>query len=167
LAQGGVQLSDSVTTTLPVAVHRPAAQPLTAQQRHDNQASVHRAWKLHFDNVRHSLSHGFYQSWDVHPAQLPPRYAAVYEFFDAARPGATLRLRRFMDEATRATLAGGVFDDAATAQGLLNFFVRGVNCGALTLADAQETGLTLAELQGRSFARIIEERRGHGGDRTA
>jgi citrate lyase beta subunit len=159
LAQSGVHLSDSVTTTLPVPVHRTGATPLSEAQRRDNVATAHRAWKLHFDNVRHSLANGFYQSWDLHPAQLPPRYAAVYEFFDAARADATARLRRFVDEATRATLAGDVFDDAATAQGLLNFFVRGVNCGALTLDEAQETGLTLEELQGRSFARVVSARR--------
>ena len=52
-----------------------------------------------------------------------------------------------------------MFDDAATAQGLVNFFVRGVNSGALTPAEAAETGLTLDELRARSFAKIIEQRR--------
>jgi len=52
-----------------------------------------------------------------------------------------------------------VFDDAATGQGLLNFFVRGVSSGALTLDEARETGLTVEELQGRSFLAIIEARK--------
>ena len=54
---------------------------------------------------------------------------------------------------------GDVFDDAATGQGLLNFFVRGLNCGALSLEEAEETGLTRDELQGRSFMKIVEARR--------
>jgi citrate lyase beta subunit len=160
LAQSGVHLSDSVTTILPVPVHRPGSEPLTAEQQRENADSVQRAWRLHLDNVRHSLTGGFYQGWDLHPAQLIPRYAAVYEFFGTARAAAAARLRHFLAQATHATLAGDVFDDAATAQGLLNFYVRGVSCGAMTPAEAAETGLTLAELQGRSFARIIEQRRG-------
>jgi hypothetical protein len=160
LAQSGVHLSDSVTTTLPVPVHRPGPEPLTEPQQRENLDSIQRAWRLHLENVRHSLNGGFYQGWDLHPAQLIPRYAAVYEFFSTARAAAAARLRHFVGQATHATLVGDVFDDAATAQGLLNFYVRGVSCGAITPVEAEETGLTLAELQGRSFARIIEQRRG-------
>ena len=162
LAQSGVHLADSVTTVMPVPIHRAAAESsLTDDQRRENAATVHRAWKLHFDNVRHSLIHGFYQSWDLHPAQLPPRYAAVYDFFLSARQAATARLRNFVERATHATLVGDVFDDAATAQGLLNFFIRGLACGALTPEEARETGLTVDELQGRSFLAIVENRRQH------
>jgi citrate lyase beta subunit len=159
LAQSGVHLSDSVTTTLPVPVHRQGPEPLTGEQLRENIAAIHHAWRLHFDNVRHSLVHGFYQGWDLHPAQLIPRYAAVYGFFSAARDAAAARLRHFVAQATHATLVGDVFDDAATAQGLVNFFVRGVNSAALTPTEAEETGLTLDELRARSFARIIEQRR--------
>jgi hypothetical protein len=159
LAQSGIHLSDSVTTTLPVPVHRQAAEALTSDQAGENAAAVHHAWRLHFDNVRHSLVHGFYQGWDLHPAQLVPRYAAVYDFFSAARDAAAARLRHFVGQATHATLVGAVFDDAATAQGLVNFFVRGVNSAALTAAEVEETGLTLDELRGRSFAKMIEQRR--------
>ena len=159
LAQAGVHLADSVTTLMPVPVHRPAAaRPLSSAQQRENTAVVHRAWKLHFDNVRHSLRSGFYQSWDLHPAQLPARYAAVYDFFHAARGAATARLRNFVDQATHATLVGNVFDDAATGQGLLNFFARGLACGALTVDEALETGLSADELRGRSFVTIVENR---------
>ena len=160
LAQAGVHLADSVTTLMPVPIHRPAAdRPLTSAQQRENAAVVHRAWKRHFDNVRQSLIGGFYQSWDLHPAQLPPRYAAVYAFFHGARSAATARLRNFVEQATHATLVGNVFDDAATGQGLLNFFARGLACGALTMAEARETGLSVGELQGRSFLTIVENRR--------
>ena len=68
------------------------------------------------------------------------------------------RLRNFVEKAAQATLVGDVFDDAATGQGLLNFFVRGLSSGALTLEEALETGLTLEELQGRSFLKILDAR---------
>ena len=71
--------------------------------------------------------------------------------FPGARPAATIRLRNFIEKAAQATLIGDVFDDAATGQGLLNFFLHGLNCGALSLEEAQETGLTRDELQGRCW----------------
>jgi hypothetical protein len=160
LAQSGVMLSDGATNIMPVGPHRAAPErPLTDAQRRENRAVVHRAWKVHFDDARHSLVNGYYQGWDLHPAQLPTRYAAVYAFFLSARPAATARLRNFVDRAAQATLVGDVFDDAATGQGLLNFFARGLTSGALTLDEALETGLTPDELHGRSFLRILENRR--------
>jgi citrate lyase beta subunit len=160
LAQTGVRLSDGATNIMPIAPHRPTSdRPLTEAQRRANQLAVHRAWKAHFDDVRHSLVNGFYQGWDLHPAQLPTRYAAVFAFFLSARPAATARLRNFVEKAAQATLVGDVFDDAATGQGLLNFFVRGLSSGALTMDEARETGLTIDELQSRSFLRILENRR--------
>ena len=52
-----------------------------------------------------------------------------------------------------------MFDDAATGQGLLNFFLRGVFCGALTEEEALATGVTLDELRSRSFLKILENRK--------
>lgn len=160
LAQTGVQLSDGGTNIMPVPSHRGSDnRALTAQEQRENREAVHRAWKIHFDDVSHSLIHGYYQGWDLHPAQLPTRYAAVYAFFQLARPAATVRLRTFIEKAARATLVGDVFDDAATGQGLLNFFVRGLSSGALTMEEASETGLTREQLQGRSFLKILDARR--------
>ena len=160
LAQTGVRLSDGATNIMPVAPHRAeSGRALTDRQRRENIEAVHRAWKTHFDDVRHSLVNGYYQGWDLHPAQLPTRYAAVYSFFLAALPAATTRLKNFVEKAAQATLIGDVFDDAATGQGLLNFFVRGLSSGALTVDEARQTGLTLDELQGKSFLRILEARR--------
>jgi len=160
LAQSGVRLSDGATTILPVPPHRAApGHRLTAADRLENREAVHRAWKIHFDDVQHSLVNGYYQGWDLHPAQLPSRYAALYRFFLSARPAATKRLSTFVERAAQATLIGDVFDDAATGQGLLNFFARGLSSGALTLDEARETGLTIEELQGRSFLAILEARR--------
>jgi hypothetical protein len=158
LAQTGVMLSDGGTNIMPVPVHRVTDRPLTAEQQDANRQAVHRAWKVHFDDASHSLVNGFFQGWDLHPAQLPSRYAAVYAFYLSALPAATTRLRTFVDKAAQATLVGDVFDDAATGQGLLNFFVRGLNSGALTPQEAAGTGLTREELQGRSFVKILEAR---------
>ena len=161
LAGTGVALSDSVTTTLPIGPQRAApGQALSAQQLAENRAAVHAAWRLHYDNIRHSLRHGFYQSWDLHPAQLPVRYAAVYTFFLESLPDAARRLNAFLDRAAQATLVGNTFDDAATGQGLLNFFLRGLACGALTEAEALATGITLEELRARSFVQIAARRAG-------
>jgi hypothetical protein len=105
------------------------------------------------------LINGYYQGWDLHPAQLPTRYAAVYAFFQSARPAATARLRAFVEKASRATLVSEVFDDAATGQALLNFFVRGINSGAMSAEEGAEAGLTKDELSGRSFLEILEARK--------
>jgi hypothetical protein len=121
---------------------------------------VLRAWKLHFDDVQNSLRLGFYQGWDLHPAQLPSRYAALFDFFLRGVGPAAERLKNFVAKAGQATLVGDVFDDAATGQGLLNFFLRALNAGALTEAEVLEgTSLTAVELRSRSFLKILEARR--------
>ena len=94
---------------------------LTPEQIAENNAAVHRAWKLHYDECRHSLANAFYQGWDLHPGQLPTRYAAVFTFFLEGLESAGERLSNFIEKAGRATLVGDIFDDAATGQGLLNF----------------------------------------------
>ncbi|HEY2029811.1 MAG TPA: aldolase/citrate lyase family protein [Myxococcales bacterium] len=152
-----VMVSDGATTVMPVPRHRKDA--LTDQQLRENVRDVHTAWRLHADDVRHSLRCGIYQGWDLHPAQLPSRYGAAYGFFLEALPAATDRLKNFVARAAQATLHGAVFDDAATGQGLLNFFVRGLVCGALTEAEVLDTGVSLDELQSASFAKILANRR--------
>ena len=156
----GVQVADSITNTLPTPIHRvEKGQRLTRPQQEENREAVHRAWRLHYNNIRHSLSAGFYQSWDVHPAQLLPRYAAVYSFFLESLDPAATRLRNFIEKATQATRIGDVFDDAATGQGLLNFFLRAINCGALSETEAErQAGVTAAELRGGSFLKILKNR---------
>jgi citrate lyase beta subunit len=144
LAGTGVWLSDGATNVMPIG----------------SRDVVHRAWQLHASHVRHSLETGFYQGWDLHPAQLPSRYAAVFAFFLEGLDAASERLKNFVQKAAQATLVGDVFDDAATGQGLLNYFLRAMNCGAITEAEAvQMSGLTLNELRGRSFLKILEGRR--------
>ena len=153
----GIFLSDGATTVMPIAIHKGAS--LTPEQVQENTRSVHTGWRLHADDLRHSLANGFYQGWDLHPAQLVSRYAAAYGFFLKGLPPASERLKNFVAKAAQATLVGDVFDDAATGQGLLNFFLRGVNCGALKEEEALATGLTIDELRGRSFLKILNNRR--------
>jgi citrate lyase beta subunit len=162
LAGTGIHLSDGATAVMPVGPHRaqPGGPGLTPGQVEENRAAVHHAWRVHFDDVRRSLGRAYYQGWDLHPAQFPTRYAAVFSFFLEAKEEAGARLRAFMDKAAQATLVGAIFDDAATGQGLLNFFLRGLNCGAITEAEVLDTGLTLAEVRSRSFVRILKGRRG-------
>src|SRR5438067_1636182 len=156
----GIWLSDGATNIMPVAPHRAAAgAQLTQDQIDENRAVVHRAWKLHYDHIQHSLTGGFYQGWDLHPAQLPTRYAAVYSFFLESLDAASERLRNFVEKAAKATLVGDVFDDAATGQGLLNYFLRALNCGAVTEDEALKlSGLTMEELRSGSFVKILKNR---------
>jgi citrate lyase beta subunit len=127
----GVMLSDGATNIMPVGPHK--GKDLTDAQKRENKAAIYAAWRLHADDVRHSLINGFYQGWDLHPAQLIPRYGSVYAFFLEGLAPASERLKNFVDKAAQATLVGDVFDDAATGQGLLNYFLRGIACGAVTL----------------------------------
>ena len=155
----GVWLSDGATNIMPIAPHR--GDGLTAEQIAENMTVVHRAWKLHYDHCRHSLANAFYQGWDLHPAQLPTRYAAVFTFFLEGLDAASERLRNFVEKAAQATLVGDVFDDAATGQGLLNYFLRAINCGAVTEQEAVErTSITLDELRSGSFVKILKNRQG-------
>jgi citrate lyase beta subunit len=122
----GVRLSDGSTNILPVGV---------AEQ-------VRRGWALHLRLVRRSLERGFYQGWDLHPAQLPTRYAATYAFYRDGFASAADRLRRY---ATRAE--GGILDEPATARALADFLVRGLECGALHVDDTRrDSGMTTDEL---------------------
>lgn len=156
----GIWISDGATNIMPVGPHRAApGKKLTPKQIKENREVVHRAWKLMHEHVQHSLYTGYYQGWDLHPAQFPIRYATVYRFFMEGLEAASLRLKTFVEKAAQATLIGDVFDDAATGQGLLNYFLRGINCGAITEKEAQATGLTIEELRGRSFVKILNARR--------
>lgn len=157
LAHTGIWLSDGATNTMPIGPHRGEA--LTDAQMRENREVVHRAWKKGYDHIRHSLWNGYYQGWDLNPAQLPMRYAAVFAFFLESYDDAVDRLKTFVEKAARATLIGDVFDDAATGQGLLNYFLRALNSGAINIDDVTATGLTIEEIRGRSFKKILENRR--------
>jgi HpcH/HpaI aldolase/citrate lyase family len=117
-ARTGVRLSDGSTNVVPVG----------------DRSTVHAAWRLHARLVRRSLERGYYQGWDMHPAQLPTRYLATYAFFRAGLPVAVDRLRAYLSQGQ-----SGVLDEPATAQALAGFVVRGLDCGAVDPAEV--TGL--------------------------
>jgi citrate lyase beta subunit len=105
-------------------------------------AEVHAAWRLHAGLVRRALERGFYQGWDLHPAQLVTRYVATYAFFRAALPAAAARLTAYVSR-----VEGGVLDEPATARALATVVLRGLDCGALDVAEVESaTGLDRAAL---------------------
>jgi citrate lyase beta subunit len=122
----GVRLSDGSTNVLPVG---------SAEQ-------VRAAWRLHARLVQRSLQRGFYQGWDLHPGQLPTRYAATYAFFLGGLDAATARLGAYLDRRD-----SGVLDEPATAAALAAFLIRGVDCGAFDAGEVlAAVGLDLGGL---------------------
>ncbi|MCY7310497.1 MAG: phosphoenolpyruvate kinase [Chitinophagaceae bacterium] len=153
----GIFLSDRANYVMPVCLQRGEKQ--TSKQLKENRQSVQNAWRIGYNHSMHSLINGFYQGWDLNPAQLPMRYAATYNFFLSSITDATHRLKTFVDRAAISTLTGDIFDDAATGQGLLNFFLKAMNCGAISEEEAMATGLTIDEIRSRSFYKILQGRR--------
>ena len=131
-------LSDGPTNILPIPRHRAPCGRLFDRGASFREPRCGAPRDAPAFRERAALAHprGFYQGWDLHPGQLPARYAAVYAFFLQSFDTAAARLKNFVEQAARATLVGEVFDDAATGQGLLNFFLRGINCGAFTEDEA-------------------------------
>ena len=157
LAGTGIFLSDGATNVIPIGPHR--GDNLSFDQLQENRAAVQKAWRLGFGHTMHSLINGFYQGWDLNPAQLPMRYAATYTFFLSSLEDAIHRLKIFVDRSAISTLTGDIFDDAATGQGLLNFFLKAMNCGAIEEKEATATGLSMEEIRTRSFLKILQGRR--------
>ncbi|MEU8585970.1 aldolase/citrate lyase family protein [Streptomyces sp. NPDC048664] len=126
----GVRVSDGSTNVLPVGpTHK-----------------VHDAWRLHYGLTRRALARAYYQGWDMHPGHLPTRYAAVFAFYREGFEQAAARLIRYAHRT-----GGDVMDEPATAKALSGFLLRGLDCGALDIAEvARATGLTRADLE--SFA---------------
>jgi citrate lyase beta subunit len=114
----GVFVSDGSTNVLPVG------------------DAVRDAWRLHFRLVRRSLARGIYQGWDMHPAQLPTRFAATYAFYREGFDQAALRLRAYLGDGE-----SGYLDEPATATALAAFVLRGIDCGAIDTTEFNTTGL--------------------------
>ncbi|MFF1280566.1 DUF6986 family protein [Streptomyces sp. NPDC058299] len=126
----GVRVCDGSTNVLPVGPTE----------------KVHDAWRLHYGLTRRALSRAYYQGWDMHPGHIPTRYAAVFAFYREGFEQAAARLTRYAHRA-----GGDVMDEPATAKALSGYLLRGLDCGALDIAEvARLTGLTRADLE--SFA---------------
>jgi citrate lyase beta subunit len=133
----GVQLSDGSTNILPVGTRD----------------EVIAAWRLHCRLVRRSLERGFYQGWDLHPAQLVTRYAATYGFYRENLPTATTRLRRYAERS-----ASGQ-EEPATARALAAFLTRALDCGALPEQELQAlTNLTADQVRATRRRGTIPDR---------
>ncbi len=123
----GVRLSDGSSNVLPEG----------------SREDVTAAWELHSRLVRRSLERGFYQGWDLHPAQLASRFAATFAFFREGMPAACARLRSITERAT-----GGLLEEPATARALAGYLTRGLDCGAITPAEvAARSGLDCSALE--------------------
>jgi hypothetical protein len=126
----GVRVSDGSTNVLPVGPRE----------------KVHDAWRLHYRLTRRALARAYYQGWDMHPAHLPTRYAAVFAFYREGFARAAERLSRYAHRA-----GGDIMDEPATAKALGGYLLRGLDCGALDLAEVTDaTGLSRSDLE--SFA---------------
>ena len=119
VAGTGVHAVDGSTNVLPVGPRE----------------QVHAAWRLHAGLVRRALERGFYQGWDLHPAQLVTRYVVTYAFFRAALPAAAGRLAAYLDRSD-----AGVLDEPATARALAAVVLRGLDCGAVDDAEVRAAG---------------------------
>src|SRR3954463_4695786 len=132
VAGTGARAVDGSTNVLPVG----------------SREQVHAAWRLHAGLVRRALERGFYQGWDLHPAQLVTRYVATYAFFRAALPAATGRLAAYLDRTD-----AGVLDEPATARALATVVLRAVDCGAVDDTEGRASGgperVVLDRLAGR------------------
>ena len=89
------------------------------------------AWQQHRDEILMSLAEGFYQGWDLHPAQLVTRYATLYQFYGMHAAEMQARLANYEAGAEQAVVMQRQFDDASTVRGLKTFLRRARDCGAL------------------------------------
>ncbi len=159
-AESEISVADGPVTFLPVGPHRSlAGGKLSGRQALENRRVVHAAWRESFRQITRAIAQGYHRGWDLHPAQLPVRYAAVYASYLTTTTIMAARMRHFLQKAGNVTLHGALFDDAATGEGMLNFFRRGIHCGALDLADIRSAGLTVEDVADASIVSVIQRRR--------
>ncbi|MFC4115876.1 DUF6986 family protein [Nonomuraea zeae] len=96
----GVELSDGSLAAAPAS---------------ERAQDVHALWRRHAELVGHSLRHGFYQGWDMHPSHLVSRYATVYAFHLARYDSYRDRVRAWEEQREA---GGGVMDEPATIRTL-------------------------------------------------
>jgi len=141
LAGTGVRISDGSTNVVPAS---------------DGTEDVRAAWRAHAANVRHSLAAGIYQGWDLHPAHLASRYAAVYGWLLPRLDDAVSRVRAWRELAP----ADGVLDEPATVKSLLRYLRFAVTAGAVEEPDVlTRANLTSADLFGKEVTGDSSQRR--------
>lgn len=97
----------------------------------EDRGPVIAAWQQHRDEILLSLAEGFYQGWDLHPAQLVTRYATLYQFYGLHAAEMQARLANYEAGAEQAVVMQRQFDDASTVRGLRTFLRRARDCGAI------------------------------------
>jgi citrate lyase beta subunit len=118
-AETGVRVSDGSDNRIPVG------EPAVIEQR----------WSRHADGVLRALRGGIFQGWDLHPAQLPTRFAATFAFFRDGWAEAAERLGNYHRQA-----ATGVMDEPATAFALARHLAAARACGAVDAAELGAVG---------------------------
>ncbi|MFD0659236.1 DUF6986 family protein [Thermocatellispora tengchongensis] len=106
LAGTGVELSDGSLAAVPAT---------------DSAHDVHALWRRHAALVRHSLAHGFYQGWDMHPSHLVSRHVTTYAFHLARRGAYAERVRAWQE---RRAAGDGLLDEPATIKTLAAALAR-------------------------------------------
>lgn len=128
-AETGVRVSDGSDNRLPVG------DPATVQVR----------WLRHAQGVQRALRQGIAQGWDLHPAQLPSRFAATFGFYRTGWRQAGQRLAAY--HAGRPG-PGGVLDEPATAFALARHLDAALTCSAIDEQElASGAGLTWATVR--------------------
>jgi citrate lyase beta subunit len=130
----GLGLSDGIISRLPL----PPKEKTTSSL-----ADFQEAWRYNYTQMTRSLTLGYYQGWDLHPAQIPVRHVANHVFVLQEFAGAAARLKTFLHKASQASHVAGVFDDRASVLGLLNFFERAMVAGILTTSEISAAGVDL------------------------
>ncbi len=106
-------------------------------------------WDTHADNVSQALAAGIHQGWDLHPAQLPLRFAASFAFLRQSCSAAADRLAAYHDGRPG---PAGILGEPATAFALARHLAAALACGALDDDEVASTGL-LPELVRRYLVR--------------
>ena len=115
-AETGVRVSDGSDNKVPVG----------------DDATVGERWAVHADGVIRALRQGIGQGWDLHPAQLPTRFAGTFAFFRTGWREAAVRLGDYHRQDPGGS---GVLDEPATAFALARHLAAALACGAVTPAE--------------------------------
>ncbi|GJM23249.1 MAG: aldolase [Planctomycetota bacterium] len=159
LGTHGPRLCDGSTHVLPLPLHPLDAGPVADARFLEDRARVHAAWRLHHAHVQHALSLGIEQGWDLHPHQLPARWAALIGACSAQLPKDMERLSRVLASPDGCATTGNVNDDVVTGQALLDDLRRALAVGALHASALRGLGLHEHELRAGSLAEILRARR--------
>lgn len=141
----GLGISDGIINVLPLPKHR--GDSLTAPQQQENEKILTDAWRYNYQQMMRSLDHGFYQGWDLHPAQVPIRHVANHVYVLRELPGAVKRMLGFLGQSAQASRVGSLFDDRASVLGLLNFADRSIASGIVCDVDFKAVGVDLDQLR--------------------